>query len=106
MILKIKQKIIYEIDGLINFGYNKLLLTPQNSEYQNILNWEIIVDGGNKELISRDQFGNHIDLISIKNNSKRIEYNVLGKVETKSNFGIVKSSNKDLPFGAMLIKQN
>ena len=97
MILKIKQKIIYEIDGVINFGYNKLLLTPQDNENQTILNWEIIIDGGSKELTSRDQFGNHIDLISIKNNSKRIEYNVLGKVETHSNFGLVKSSNKDLP---------
>ena len=46
MILKIKQKIIYEIDGVINFGYNKLLLTPQNNENQTILNWEIIIDGG------------------------------------------------------------
>ena len=88
MILEIKQKIIYEIDGVINFGYNKLLLTPQNNENQTILNWEINIDGGNKELTSKDHFGNHIDLISIKNNSKRIEYNVLGKVETKSNFQV------------------
>ena len=31
MILKITQKIIYDIDGTINFGFNKLLLTPQNN---------------------------------------------------------------------------
>ena len=38
MILKITQKIIYEIDGKINFGFNKLLLTPQNNESQKRLN--------------------------------------------------------------------
>ena len=37
MILKITQKIIYDIDGTINFGFNKLLLTPQNNESQKIL---------------------------------------------------------------------
>ena len=104
MILKIEQKIIYEIDGVINFGYNKLLLTPQNDENQTILNWEITIDGGKKELTASDHFGNHIDLISIKNNSKRIEYNVLGKVETHSNFGLVKSSNKDLPLWCYIDK--
>ncbi len=90
MILKITQKIIYEIDGTINFGFNKLLLTPQtpqNNESQKILDWKIDIKGGKKELNSKDQFGNPIELVSIQNNSKKIEYNIFGKVETKSNFG-------------------
>ena len=88
MILKITQKIIYEIDGTINFGFNKLLLTPQSNESQKILDWKINIEGGSKELNSIDQFGNLIDLVSIQNNSKKIEYNIFGKVETKSNFGL------------------
>ena len=97
MILKITKKIIYEIDGTINFGFNKLLLTPQNNESQKILDWKIDIQGGKKELNSKDQFGNQIDLVSIQNNSKKIEYNIFGKVETKSNFGIKEISKKDLP---------
>ena len=64
MILKITQKIIYEIDGTINFGFNKLLLTPQNNESQKILDWKIDIQGGKKELNSKDQFGNQIENIS------------------------------------------
>ena len=45
MILKITQKIIYEIDGTINCGFNKLLLTPQNNENQKILDWKIDIQG-------------------------------------------------------------
>ena len=93
MILKITQKIIYEIDGTINFGFNKLLLTPQNNESQKILDWKINIQGGKKELNSKDQFGNQIELVSILNNSKKIEYNIFGKVETKSNFGIKQITN-------------
>ena len=80
MILKITQKIIYEIDGTINFGFNKLLLTPQSNESQKIINWKIYIEGGSKELNSTDQFGNLIDLVSIQNNSKKIEYNIFGRV--------------------------
>ena len=71
MILKITQKIIYEIDGTINFGFNKLLLTPQNNENQKILDWKIDIHGGKNELNSKDQFGNQIKLVSIQNNSKK-----------------------------------
>ena len=92
MILKITQKIIYEIDGTINFGFNKLLLTPQNNESQKILDWKLIIQGGKKELNSKDQFGNQIELVSIQNNSKKIEYNIFGKVETKSNFCLLYTS--------------
>ena len=94
MILKITQKIIFEIDGTINFGFNKLLLTPQNNENQKILDWKIDIKGGKKELNSKDQFGNQIELVSIQNNSKKIEYNIFGKVETKSNFGIKQITKK------------
>ena len=104
MILKITQKIIYEIDGTINFGFNKLLLTPQSNESQKILVWKINIEGGSKELNSIDHFGNLIDLVSIQNNSKKIKYNIFGKVETKSNFGIKKSPKKIFHFGVTLIK--
>ena len=104
MILKITQKIIYEIDGTINFGFNKLLLTPQSNESQKILDWKINIEGGSKELNSIDQFGNLIDLVSIQNNSKKIEYNIFGKVETKSNFGLKEISKKDLPLWCYIDK--
>mgnify|MGYP000011442707 FL=1 len=104
MILKITQKIIYEIDGTINFGFNKLLLTPQSNESQKILNWKINIEGGSKELNSIDQFGNLIDLVSIQNISKKIEYNIFGKVETKSSFGIKEISKKDLPLWCYIDK--
>ena len=106
MILKITQKIIYEIDGTINFGFNKLLLTPPNNENQKILDWKIDIQGGKKELNSKDQFGNQIELVSIQNNSKKIEYNIFGKVETKSNFGIKEFSTKDLPLWCYVDKTN
>ena len=54
MILKITQKIIYQIDGTINFGFNKLLLTPQNNENQKILDWKIDIQGGNCLLYTSD----------------------------------------------------
>ena len=52
MILKIKQKINYDINGIVNFGYNKLILTPQNDDNQIIRFWDISIEGGKKELSS------------------------------------------------------
>ena len=45
--------------------FNKLLLTPQNNESQKILDWKINIQGGKKQLNSKDQFGNQIELVSI-----------------------------------------
>ena len=58
MILKIQQKINYDINGIVNFGYNKLILTPQNDDNQIIRFWDINIEGGKKELSSSDHFGN------------------------------------------------
>lgn len=43
MILKIKQKINYDINGIVNFGYNKLILTPQNDHNQTIRSWNLVL---------------------------------------------------------------
>ena len=97
MILKIKQKINYDIDGIINFGYNKLILTPKNDDNQTIRFWDINIEGGKKELSSSDHFGNLVDLVSIESNSNKIQYNVVGEIETKNTSGITKPLKQDLP---------
>ena len=81
MILKIQQIINYDIKGIVNFGYNKLILTPQNDDNQIIRFWDISIEGGKKELSSSDHFGNLVDLVSIESNSTKIKYDVVGEIE-------------------------
>ena len=97
MILKIQQKINYDINGTVNFGYNKLILTPQNDYNQIIKFWDISIEGGKKELSSSDHFGNLVDLVSIESNSTKIKYDIVGEIETKDTSGITKTSKQDLP---------
>ena len=97
MILKIQKKINYDINGIVNFGYNRLILTPQNDDNQIIRFWDISIEGGKKELSSSDHFGNLVDLVSIESNSTKIKYEVVGEIETQNTNGITKTSKQDLP---------
>ena len=76
VLINAQQKINYDINGIVNFGYNKLILTPQNDDNQIIRFWDISIEGGKKELSSSDHFGNLVDLVSIESNSTKIKYEI------------------------------
>ena len=97
MYLHIKQSTIYNFDGKVNSGYQRIILTPKNSDSQKIKNWNVKITGGKKELQVEDHFQNIVNLIRVNSDVKTIAIEVEGKVETYEKFGIIKYNKNDIP---------
>ena len=79
----------YHFDAKIDYGLQQLRLTPKAREGLQIIDWEIQVDGGYKELAFDDNHANHVDLISIDRGQDSVHIHVKGEVKTENETGIV-----------------
>lgn len=89
MRLHVNHVTTYHYDAPVTYGLQQLRLTPISMGGQEIIRWEISIEGGKKELNFTDHFGNHVDLISILPGSKSIEIRVEGEVDVSNTTGIV-----------------
>ena len=58
MLLNINYKTEYKIEGILNEGYQRVILIPKSSNSQKIIEWDLNIEGGIKEIISKDHL-NH-----------------------------------------------
>ncbi len=89
MRLKVEHKTSYLYNAPVNYGLQQVRLTPKHRQGQNILAWNVVVEGGNKELEFTDQHANLVELISIDPGGERIIIHVTGEVETSDMAGVV-----------------
>jgi len=73
----------------VNYGLQQLRVTPKQRQGQDILAWNVSVEGGSKQLEFTDQHANHVDLISLDEGVDRIVIHVAGEVETSDTAGIL-----------------
>ena len=59
MLLNISYKTEFKIDGVLNAGYQRVILSPKSSNSQKVNNWELSVTGGVKEILTNDHFNNY-----------------------------------------------
>jgi len=89
MRLKINHTTSYHYDAPVDYGLQQVRLTPKDQEGQKILHWEIVIEGGHKELRFTDHHANHVDLISIDPGGEQIVIRVKGEIETGDTAGII-----------------
>ena len=97
MLLNISYKTEFKIDGVLNAGYQRVILSPKSSNSQKVNNWELEVTGGVKEILTNDHFNNHVNLIRITDDSNKIIIKVQGEVNTFNTHGISEMNKKDIP---------
>lgn len=89
MRLKISHATSYHYDHPVQYGLQQLRLTPKSRAGQEVLNWEITIDGGKLELEFDDHHNNHVSLISVDAGRHDVFISCHGEVETADNAGIV-----------------
>ncbi|MGA9573486.1 MAG: transglutaminase family protein [Lysobacterales bacterium] len=89
MRLQVEHKTSYLYNAPVNYGLQQVRLTPKQRQGQSILNWNVDIEGGHKELEFTDQHANHVELISIDPGGERIILHVSGEVETSDTAGVV-----------------
>ncbi len=82
MRLSISHLTTYEYDKPVHYALQQVRLTPKSQASQNVLTWDMTVEGGRKELELTDQHQNLVTLISLAEERSGISIHCHGEVET------------------------
>jgi transglutaminase-like putative cysteine protease len=97
MRLKVKHTTSYFYSAPVDYSLQQVRMTPKQRQGQNILDWNVIIEGGRKQLEFIDQHANRVELISIDPGVERIVIDVTGEVETSDTAGILGRHQGFLP---------
>ena len=89
MLLKVLHETSYSYDAPVRYGLLQLRLTPSNGRGQEIREWETDINGGKKEMTSRDHFGNAVDLVRLSEDADSVIIKSVGLVRTSDTAGVV-----------------
>lgn len=97
MQLRVHHLTTYQYDAPVGYGLQQVRLTPKSRQGQQILEWEMTVEGGKKELQFSDQHANQVDLISIAPEGEEVTIRCDGLVEVEATDGVVGRHGGFLP---------
>lgn len=89
MHLKITHTTAYHYDHPVPYALQQLRLRPKSRAEQNVIYWNVTVDGGNREVSFEDEHANSVDLISFEPGVESIVVSCEGEVEVKDTHGVV-----------------
>ena len=89
MKLKISHTTRYSYDAPVFYGLQQVRLTPASTRQQTVLNWNVEISGGKKELSFQDQYQNETLLVQANAGTTEVSVRVSGEVETHSSDGIL-----------------
>ena len=72
----------YEYDKPVHYALQQVRLTPKSQASQNVLTWNVTVEGGRKQLEFTDQHNNLVNLVSLHEDQSEISIHCQGEVET------------------------
>ncbi|KCV80993.1 transglutaminase family protein [Actibacterium atlanticum] len=88
MLLKIRHHTTYSYERPVTYGLQQLRLTPKNRPSQQVLQWQVQINGGKKELEFDDEHMNEVTLISFEGEGHEISITCEGLVETHETHGV------------------
>ena len=89
MKLKISHTSTYTYDTPVDYALQQVRLSPTTNKQQTVLDWEVEIKGGKRELSFLDQHGNRTLTVSLDQGSKAIEVKASGTVETHDDTGVL-----------------
>lgn len=89
MRLNISHTTTYRYEHPVNYGLQQLRLTPKSRDFQEIVSWDIAVEGGTRQLEFEDQHMNHVTLIALSDEPHTVQITCTGEVDTKDTSGVI-----------------
>ena len=89
MKLNITHKTTYHYDTPVHFALQQLRLTPKTRPGQKVLDWQVHITGGTKQLEFEDHHHNQVQLVSVEPGSETVEIVASGLVETNDQAGVL-----------------
>ena len=97
MIHSINFKTVFDYEMTPKSVIQRLLLTPKSSAQQELLEWEIEVDGGEIVLEASDYHGNTIHLCNHHSGAQKIQIVCRGQVNVRDTNGIIGAHDNSIP---------
>ncbi len=89
MRLKIHHETAYHYDTPVDYALQQLRLRPKSRAGQTVVDWQLLIEGGQRELEFQDWHNNHVDLIAIEAGQQEVRIRIEGEVETTDQAGVV-----------------
>lgn len=89
MRLKILHTTRYTYDSPVGYGLFQLRKTPKPRASQQVLSWDIRIEGGKAEVAFDDQHANHVHLISLAGGGSELTITCEGELEVRDTAGVV-----------------
>ncbi|SEV88480.1 Transglutaminase-like enzyme, putative cysteine protease [Cognatiyoonia koreensis] len=89
MPLSITHTTRYTYDQPVSYALQKVRLRPQSNPLQEVIRWDLSIDGGRIETSYRDHYGNHVDLVSADIDTQEMTITATGEVEVKDRAGVL-----------------
>jgi transglutaminase-like putative cysteine protease len=89
MRLSITHKTQYHYDVPVDYALQQVRLTPTSNSQQNVLSWQVEVEGGHEELSFSDQYNNHTLMVSTTPGETTVTLTASGEVDTLDPSGVL-----------------
>ena len=90
MRLRIDHTTTYTYEKGATYALHQVRKRPHDTDAQTVMSWELLLDGAKDEARYLDQHGNHVDLISIEPDARRVSVTCRGEVETRDTAGVLR----------------
>jgi len=95
--LAIRHVTHYEFTAPVKHGLQRLRLRPKTTNGQEVLDWEMTLDGATAELEYDDQHHNHVTLVTVDPGTTAVTITSTGTVQTADSAGIIGRHAGHLP---------
>jgi len=89
MRLKISHVTSYSYEHPVPYALQQLRLRPKSRPEQNVISWDVDVEGGTRQVSFEDEHANSVDLISFEPGVTEIIVRCTGEVEISNVHGVV-----------------
>ncbi len=89
MQLKISHTTSYHYDQPVPYALQQLRLRPKSRWEQNVVSWDITVEGGTRQVSFEDEHANTVDLISFEPGARDIVVHCSGEVHVTDTHGVI-----------------
>ncbi len=96
MRLRIDHTTVYNYEKAAVYALHQVRKRPHDTDAQTVMAWELVLDGAKLEAQYVDHHGNHVDLVSIEPDAKRVSISCQGEVETRDTAGVL-TNNRMVP---------
>lgn len=79
----------YDYEQPVDYGLQKVRLRPVSSPLQQVISWDLEVEGGKVELGYTDHFGNLVHLVSTEGGARHMSITASGTVDTEDKAGVL-----------------